>query len=93
MRAGDRLHEALGRADHVLDALPLTAATRNLFDAQAFAAMRPSARFYNVGRGGTVDEPALIEALRGGAIAGAALDVFEEEPLPDDRRPCGRCPT
>ena len=79
---GDHLHEALGRADHVLDALPLTDATRRLFDAQAFAAMRPSARFYNVGRGGTVDEPALIEALRGGGIAGAALDVYEEEPLP-----------
>ena len=44
--------------------------------------MRPSARFHNVGRGGTVDEPALIEALRGGGIAGAALDVYEEEPLP-----------
>ena len=44
--------------------------------------MPPSARFYNVGRGGTVDEPALIEALRGGGIAGAALDVYEEEPLP-----------
>ncbi len=82
VQAGDRLHEALARADHVLDALPLTAATRNLFDAKAFAAMPPSARFYNVGRGGTVDEPALIEALRGGGIAGAALDVYEEEPLP-----------
>jgi len=82
VQAGDRLHEALGRADHVLDALPLTEATRNLFDAQAFAAMPPGARFYNVGRGGTVDEPALIEALRGGGIAGAALDVYAEEPLP-----------
>ena len=82
VHAGDHLHEALGRADHVLDALPLTEATRNLFDARAFAAMPPSARFYNVGRGGTVDEPALIEALRGGGIAGAALDVYEEEPLP-----------
>jgi phosphoglycerate dehydrogenase-like enzyme len=82
VRAGDRLHEALGRADHVLDALPMTDATRNLFDEQAFSAMPPSARFYNVGRGGTVDEPALIEALRGGVIAGAALDVYEEEPLP-----------
>ena len=62
--------------------LPLTDATRHLFDGEAFAAMRPSARFYNVGRGGTVDEPALIEALRAGTIAGAALDVYEEEPLP-----------
>ncbi len=76
------LHDALGRADHVLDALPLTDATRRLFDAQAFAAMRPSARFYNVGRGGTVDEQALVGALQRGSIAGAALDVYEEEPLP-----------
>ena len=80
----DGLHEALGRADHVLDALPLTDGTRQLFDAATFAAMKPSARFYNVGRGGTVDEPALIEALRTGVIAGAALDVFSEEPLPTD---------
>ena len=78
----DRLHEVLGRADHVLDALPLTEGTRHLFDAAAFAAMRPSARFYNVGRGGTVDELALIGALQSGGIASAALDVYEEEPLP-----------
>lgn len=75
-------HDALGRADHVLNALPLTPETRHLFDPAAFAAMRPSARFLNVGRGGTVDEGALTEALRQGLIAGAALDVFEEEPLP-----------
>lgn len=75
-------HEALARADHVLDVLPLTDATRGMFDAEAFAAMRPTARFYNVGRGGTVVEAALVAALRAGAIAGAALDVFDEEPLP-----------
>lgn len=80
----EQLHRALGGADHVLDALPLTDATRELFDAAAFAAMPSGARFYNVGRGGTVDEPALIEALRAGTIAGAALDVFAAEPLPDD---------
>lgn len=80
----DGLHEALGRADHVLDALPLTAATTAIFDAKAFAAMRPTAFFVNVGRGRTVDEEALIEAVRAGTIAGAALDVFVEEPLPDD---------
>jgi phosphoglycerate dehydrogenase-like enzyme len=80
----DRLHDALADADHVLDALPLTDATRGLFDAAAFAAMPPGARFYNVGRGGTVDEAALIEALRTGGIAGAALDVFATEPLPDE---------
>jgi len=78
----DRLHDALADADHVLDALPLTDATRGLFDAAAFAAMPSRARFYNVGRGGTVDETALIEALRSGSIAGAGLDVFATEPLP-----------
>lgn len=82
--APDGLHEALGRADHVLDALPLTSGTYRLFDERAFAAMRPSARFYNVGRGGTVDEAALIAALGGGTLAGAALDVFDQEPLPAD---------
>lgn len=78
----DQLHRALNDADHVLDALPLTEQTRGLFDAAAFSAMPPRARFYNVGRGGTVDEPALVEALRAGTIAGAALDVFATEPLP-----------
>jgi phosphoglycerate dehydrogenase-like enzyme len=79
----EAFHAALGRADHVLDALPLTPATRGLFGEGAFAAMRPDARFYNVGRGDTVDEPALIDALDRGAIAGVGLDVFAEEPLPD----------
>ena len=78
----DQLHRALNDADHVLDALPLTEQTRGLFDAAAFSAMPPRARFYNVGRGGTVDEPALVQALRAGTIAGAALDVFATEPLP-----------
>jgi len=80
----EAFHAALGRADHVLDALPLTPATRGLFDAHVFAAMRPTARFYNVGRGATVDEAALIDAIGRGAIAGAGLDVFVEEPLPAD---------
>ncbi len=75
---------ALAKADHVVDAMPLTGATRGLFGADRFAAMRPSARFYNVGRGATVDEAALVHALESGAIAGAALDVFEVEPLPPD---------
>ena len=80
----ERLLEVLGAADHVLDALPLTPATGELFDAAAFAAMPASAVFVNVGRGATVDEAALIEAMRDGGIAGAALDVFEQEPLPAD---------
>jgi phosphoglycerate dehydrogenase-like enzyme len=77
-------HAALARADFVLDSLPLTSDTRHRFDAAAFASMRASARFLNVGRGATVDEPALIDALRSARIAGAALDVFEHEPLPVD---------
>ena len=80
----EQLHRALADADHVLDALPLTEQTSHLFDAAAFAAMPARARFYNVGRGGTVDEPALVEALRAGTIAGAALDVFDIEPLPEE---------
>jgi phosphoglycerate dehydrogenase-like enzyme len=80
----ERLHEVLAPADHVVNALPLTSETAHLFDAEAFAAMRPTGTFVNVGRGGTVDEPALVAALRDGGIAGAALDVFAEEPLPTD---------
>ncbi len=80
----EQLHAGLADADHVLDSLPLTDDTRELFDAGAFDAMPPRARFYNVGRGATVDEPALIDALSDGTIAGAALDVFAKEPLPAD---------
>ena len=84
IRGIEDLHAALADADYIADALPLTPATRHTFDAAAFAAMKPTARFVNVGRGATVDEAALVEALRTGTIAGAALDVFEEEPLPED---------
>jgi phosphoglycerate dehydrogenase-like enzyme len=80
----DRLREVLARADHVLDALPLTPGTERLFDAAAFAAMPAGAVFLNVGRGGTVDDAALRDALQGGRLAAAALDVFDEEPLPPD---------
>jgi phosphoglycerate dehydrogenase-like enzyme len=78
------LDAALTAADMVLDAMPLTSSTRGFFDPGRFRAMRSSARFINVGRGATVDQPALIEALRHGTIAGAALDVFEVEPVPQD---------
>jgi phosphoglycerate dehydrogenase-like enzyme len=76
------LREALTTADYVLNALPLTEETHHLFDGGAFGAMKPSARFINVGRGATVETAALMAALNEGSIAGAALDVFEEEPLP-----------
>lgn len=84
VRGRDELIDALAGADYVVDAMPLTPQTRHTFDAAAFAAMKPTARFVNIGRGGTVDQAALIEALRAGVIAGAALDVFEEEPLPPE---------
>jgi phosphoglycerate dehydrogenase-like enzyme len=80
----DELLDALAWADYVVDVLPGTPDTQHLFGQKAFGAMRPAARFVNVGRGSTVDEPALVRALQEGRIGGAALDVFEEEPLPKD---------
>lgn len=78
------LHSALARAEWVVVALPLTPETKGLLDRAAIASMRPTARFVNVGRGELVDEDALVDALRSGAIAGAALDVFATEPLPPE---------
>ena len=82
--SSEQLDEALPDADYVVVAAPLTAQTRGMFGATQFGRMKPGARLINVGRGPTVDEPALVEALREGWIAGAALDVFAEEPLPED---------
>jgi phosphoglycerate dehydrogenase-like enzyme len=81
---GDRLPELLAWADVIVVAAPLTDATRRMFDAKAFAAMRPGAWFVNVGRGEIVDEPALVGALTRGHLGGAGLDVFATEPLPAD---------
>jgi phosphoglycerate dehydrogenase-like enzyme len=78
-----RLGELLAIADYVVLALPLTPDTHHLLDGAALARMRPDARLVNVGRGELVDEAALAAALRDGRIAGAALDVLEEEPLPE----------
>jgi phosphoglycerate dehydrogenase-like enzyme len=72
----------LPRADYVVLITPLTEQTRDLFAADEFAAMKPQARFINIGRGALVVEDALLKALQEGGIAGAALDVFVEEPLP-----------
>jgi phosphoglycerate dehydrogenase-like enzyme len=78
----DDLPQLLAQADYVLLTLPLTDATRRILNRQTLAHMKRSGVLVNVGRGGLVDEPALIEALRNGVIRGAGLDVFEEEPLP-----------
>lgn len=78
------LRRALGEADFVLLLTPLTDKTRGLMGAAEFAAMKREAVFLNLSRGGTVDEPALIDALRAGQIAGAGLDVFAREPLGPD---------
>ncbi len=72
----------LAESDYVVLAAPVTATTRNLIDAARLREMNPRACLINVSRGPLVDEPALIRALRERQIGGAALDVFEEEPLP-----------
>ena len=80
--APDQLQALLARSDVVVMCAPLTPATERMIDARALAAMKPSAYFINVGRGASVDEHALADALRRGQIAGAAVDVFAEEPPP-----------
>ncbi|MDH3388297.1 MAG: D-2-hydroxyacid dehydrogenase [Gammaproteobacteria bacterium] len=82
IHAIDELHTQLPKADYVVLITPLTQDTRNLFGAAEFAAMGSHARFINIGRGALVVEDDLLEALKDGQIAGAALDVFVEEPLP-----------
>jgi phosphoglycerate dehydrogenase-like enzyme len=79
-----RLAELAGRADAMVVSLPLTDQTAGLIDRATIEALPPGCIFVNVGRGGVVDEPALIEALRDRRIAGAVLDVFATEPLPPD---------
>ena len=78
----EQLSTALGRADHVVNLLPDNEGTRNFVNARRLACLRPGVRFYNVGRGATVDENALLEALRSGRVGEAYLDVFRTEPLP-----------
>ena len=78
------LHPALSEADYVIATLPGTPETHRLLDAEAIQAMKRGAYFVNVGRGKVVDEGALVEALQSGRLSGAALDVFEEEPLPEE---------
>jgi glyoxylate reductase len=77
----DDLHALLGAADVVTLHCPLTPETMHLLDAAALGAMRPTAVLVNTARGPVVDESALVDALRRGELAGAALDVFEHEPV------------
>ena len=84
MHARDELLRIVGEFDFFVLLTPLTAATRNSIEAKVFAAMKPTGFLVNLARGGVVDEPALVEALKAGRIGGAALDVFNEEPLPPD---------
>lgn len=79
-----KLPTLLGEADWVICVAPLTESSRDMFDADAFARMKPQAHFVNVGRGQHVVEADLLAALRERRIAGAALDVFRNEPLPSD---------
>jgi len=78
------LNSCLSQADYVVLITPLTPETHGLFGAEQFSAMKSSARFIHLGRGELVDEDALLEALQGGQIAGAGLDVFCTEPLPPE---------
>jgi phosphoglycerate dehydrogenase-like enzyme len=80
----DALDDVLGRADHVCLTVPLTRDTDRLIDARRLGLMRAGAYLYNISRGAVVDQAALVDALRSGRLAGAGLDVFEHEPLPED---------
>ncbi len=81
------LHEVMSVSDVVAVAVPGTAETHHMIDAAALGAMKPQARLVNISRGDVVDETALITALQSGQIAGAGLDVYENEPeIPDSLR-------
>ncbi len=82
--ASSELSRHLPGADYVVAVAPLTEQTKGMFDAEAFAAMKPGSRFVNVGRGELVVTSDLTAALRDGPLGGAALDVFDTEPLPVD---------
>lgn len=83
VHSSDELAGVLGEFDYIVLAAPLTAQTNGLIDAHALSFCKPSARLINVGRGELVVQQDLVEALQAGRIAGAALDVFEAEPLPE----------
>jgi phosphoglycerate dehydrogenase-like enzyme len=76
--------DLLPEADYIVVATPLTPETCGMIDAATFAAMKPTAYLINIARGAVIDEPAMIAALYNSSIGGAALDTFEQEPLPAD---------
>jgi phosphoglycerate dehydrogenase-like enzyme len=80
----DELAEALATADHIVNILPDNPATQRFVNAARLAATNPGAIFYNVGRGTTVDQDALLAALQSGHLGAAYLDVTEPEPLPPE---------
>jgi phosphoglycerate dehydrogenase-like enzyme len=80
----EKLDELLTEADHVANILPANASTDRIFDGGRFAAMKPGAIFYNIGRGTTVVQDALVQALTAGRLAAAYLDVTDPEPLPSE---------
>ncbi len=84
MVGGEHLVDIIPEADFVVLAAALTPRTRHLFDRAMFARMKTTAWLVNVARGGLIDTDALVEALRAGTIGGAALDVTDPEPLPED---------
>ena len=80
--AADRLDDFLAEPDYVVSVLPDTPDTRHLLGAEAFRRMNNHCLLLNAGRGTVVDEEALVRALHAGELAGAVLDVFQQEPLP-----------
>ena len=82
--AEDQLATALGETDHIVNTLPASAETLRFFNRARFEAAKPGAIFYNIGRGTTVDQDALLAALRSARLGAAWLDVTEPEPLPDE---------
>ena len=89
--SSDHTDALLPHADHVINILPANPSTERFFTAERLARMKPGSIFYNIGRGTTVDQDALLAALNGGQIAGAYLDVTDPEPLPPDQ-PLWRAP-
>jgi phosphoglycerate dehydrogenase-like enzyme len=84
MIATDRITDAAARADYLINMLPASPDNIGIFGTKVFAAMKPSAFYISAGRGQTVDEAAMLSALRERRIAGAALEVFQTEPLPPE---------